>query len=253
MSAQRLRTGEFLARLAAIDPSGWPVDRQVDYHIVRAEMNGFDFDHRILRPWAKDACFYAVLEMSEPDVPARESPQIFGALCLSDFSFPLSQGQFAVFAEKLRAIPAVLIQARSNLTELSNDQRLLGIRQKRDEAADLARLAARLEVQHPDLLPLIAEAKAAAADRGRRLFLMAIYLNQPGYGTSYVVGKSQFEKLLADAARMAGSSFSVKAFLDDYFARGIIPASLIRWEMMGLDDEIEALLKPDDGAGVSRK
>ena len=35
---------------------------------------------------------------------------------------------------------------------------------------------------------------------------MAIYLNQPGYGTSYVVGKNQFEKLLADAARLASGS-----------------------------------------------
>jgi uncharacterized protein (DUF885 family) len=82
---------------------------------------------------------------------------------------------------------------------------------------------------------------------------LAIYLNQPGYGTSYVVGKNQFEKLLADAARQAGGAFSVKAFLDDYFARGIVPASLIRWEMTGLDDEIKALLKANDGADVSRK
>ena len=490
MSAQRLRTGEFLARLAAIDPSGWPVGRQVDYHIVRAEMNGFEFDHRVLRPWAKDACFYAVLETSEPDVPAREGPQIFGAICLSDFTFPLGEEQHAVLAEKLRAIPGILVQARSNLTELSNDQRLLGIRQKRDEAADLVRLAERLKNQHPDLLPLIAEAKTAADDfrtwlegltglpktpsgigiaaydwtmknihyvpytwarqvdlverelerslayleleeqrnrelpplepsktqeeqrlrlaegdayffkflrerdiftvpeymrlgievgsfvppdrrdfftqvdyrdvlplrchsihwlekqrekfnthplrgvpllyniwdsraeglatafeefmmgaglfdrnpRGRELVYimlafrsiralcdlrlhsnewtveeavkfavdttpygwtkpdgatiwgdLAIYLNQPGYGTSYVVGKNQFEKLLADAARQAGGVFSVKAFLDDYFARGIVPASLIRWEMTGLDDEIKALLKANDGADVSRK
>jgi hypothetical protein len=70
---------------------------------------------------------------------------------------------------------------------------------------------------------------------------MTIYLNQPGYGTSYVVGKNQFERLLADAARRAGSAFSLKAFMDDYFSRGIIPASLIRWEMTGQDDEIRAL------------
>ena len=478
MSAQRPRTGEFLARFAAIDPSGWPVDRQVDYHIVRAEMNGFDFDHRVLRPWSKDACFYAVLETSEPDIPAREGPQIFGALCLSDFSFPLTKDQHEVFAEKLKAIPAILVQARSNLTELTNDQRQLGIRQKRDEAADFIRLAERLESQYPDLLPLIAKAKTATDEfrawlegltslpkkpsgigvaeydwtmknvhyvpytwaqqvdlverelerslaylkleeqrnrrlpplepsrtleeqrlrlsegdvyffkflrergiftvpaymrlnievgsfvppdkrdffsqvdyrdvlplrchsihwlekqrekynthplrcvpllyniwdsraeglatgfeefmmgaglfdknpRGRELVYvmlafrairalcdlrlhssewtvedavkfavettpygwtkadgatiwgdMTIYLNQPGYGTSYVVGKNQFERLLADAARRAGSAFSLKAFMDDYFSRGIIPASLIRWEMTGQDDEIRAL------------
>ena len=74
---------------------------------------------------------------------------------------------------------------------------------------------------------------------------MAIYLNQPGYGTSYVVGKNQFEKLMADVARQKGGAFRVKAFLDDYFARGIIPASLIRWEMTGWDDEMKILLNED--------
>ena len=57
-------------------------------------------------------------------------------------------------------------------------------------------------------------------------------------------------KLLADAARLAGGWFSLKSFLDDYFARGIIPASLLRWEITGLDDEIKALLKPDAVAGI---
>ena len=31
-------------RLDAIDPSTWPVEQQVDWHIVRAELNGFDFN-----------------------------------------------------------------------------------------------------------------------------------------------------------------------------------------------------------------
>ena len=48
-------------RLAAIDPSGWPIPQQVDYHVVRAEMNGLDFDHRVLRPWANNPAFYVTV------------------------------------------------------------------------------------------------------------------------------------------------------------------------------------------------
>ena len=33
---------------------GWPVTQQVDWHVVRAEMNGLDFDHRVLQPWANN-------------------------------------------------------------------------------------------------------------------------------------------------------------------------------------------------------
>ena len=39
MAAQRRELPAYQRRLAAIDPSGWPVDRQVDWHVVRAEMS----------------------------------------------------------------------------------------------------------------------------------------------------------------------------------------------------------------------
>jgi len=38
-------------------------------------------------------------------------------------------------------------------------------------------------------------------------------------------------------------SFRVKDFLDQYFAKGLIPAALIRWEMTGHDDGMKFLLK----------
>ncbi|KPK89805.1 hypothetical protein AMJ80_09225, partial [bacterium SM23_31] len=71
----------------------------------------------------------------------------------------------------------------------------------------------------------------------------ALYLSQPGYGTSYVIGKIQLDRLIADRAAQLGERFRLKDFLDDYFTRGVIPASLIRWEMTGLDDEMQKLRK----------
>ena len=53
MAAQHRELANYQRRLAAIDSSTWPIPQQVDYHIVRAEMNGLDFDHRILKPWAQ--------------------------------------------------------------------------------------------------------------------------------------------------------------------------------------------------------
>lgn len=48
----------FQQQLAALDPTGWPVPQQVDYQLVRAEMNGVEFRHRVLKPWAIDPGFY---------------------------------------------------------------------------------------------------------------------------------------------------------------------------------------------------
>ena len=478
MAVQKSRVKEFQDRLAAIDPKGWPIPKRVDYEIVRAEMNGLEFDHRVLRPWSRMPVFYAVIQTSESDVPLREGPEIHGVLNLWQLTFPLNEASREIVREKLAAIPAILAQAKANLVEDTADLWLLGIRQKREESADLENLGKRLAAMHPDLVPLIEQAKAAvdefrgrledrhktmkgpsgigvaefdrsqknihlvpytwaeqlriaerelerslaylelekrrnaslpplrlAADlaelqrrqkeavtyffdflrkreiftvpdymrlndevrsfapperrdyftqvtyrdplpllchsvhwlekqreklnthpvrgtpllyniwdsraegfatafeemmlgaglfdknpRARELVLnllafrairaiadlklhsrewtvedaiqyavkttpygwvlpdgatiwgdMSIYLSQPGYGTSYVVGKIQVDKLLADYSRMKGYDAGLKPFLDELFAKGLIPQSLLRWEMTGLDDEMKIL------------
>ena len=60
---------DYQARLAAIDPGAWPVAQRVDYEIVRAEMNGLDFDLRVLQPWARDPAYYHSLWTEQSDTP----------------------------------------------------------------------------------------------------------------------------------------------------------------------------------------
>jgi hypothetical protein len=60
-----------------------------------------------------------------------------------------------------------------------------------------------------------------------------LYLQQPAYGTSYITGKIQFETLLAERRQQLGDRFSMKALMDDYNAAGLIPLSLLRWELTG--------------------
>jgi hypothetical protein len=58
------------SRLAAIDRSGWTVPQQVDYHVVRAEMNGMEYHLRVLEPFARDPAYYAYLITEESDTPS---------------------------------------------------------------------------------------------------------------------------------------------------------------------------------------
>lgn len=478
MAAQKLRIKEFQDRLAAVDPSTWPIARRVDYEVIRAEINGLDFDHRVLRPWSRMPVFYAIIQTSEHDVPLREGPEIHGVLNLWQLTFPLDENSHALVREKLAAVPAILAQARVNLVEDTADLWLLGIRQKRRESMELGNFGKRMSAMHPDLVALAEQAKNAVDDfrgwleerhktmkgpsgigiadfdwyqknvhlvpytwadqlriaerelqrslaylelekrrnaslpplrpaadlaelqqrqkegvayffdflrrreiftvpeymslsdevrsfappgrrdyftqinyldplpllchsihwlekqreklntdpvrgtpllyniwdsraegfatafeemmlgaglfdrnpRSRELVLnllafrairaiadlklhsrewtveeaiqyavkttpygwvlpdgatiwgdMSIYLSQPGYGTSYVVGKVQVEKLLADYSRMKGYNADLETFLDEFFTKGLIPQSLIRWEMTGLDDEMKTL------------
>lgn len=64
-------------------------------------------------------------------------------------------------------------------------------------------------------------------------FEQHLYLEQPTYGTSYVIGKIQIEQLLMERSKQLGDEFTLKRFMDELNAAGVIPVSLIRWEMTG--------------------
>lgn len=121
MAAQaRDRTG-FTNRLAAIDPTSWPIPQQVDYYVVRAEMHGRDFDHRVLQPWANNPAFYVTVYGDESDQPAREGPLAAGGVDLWKYTFPLSASDAAAISVGLQPIPKLLERAKTNLTGNQKD------------------------------------------------------------------------------------------------------------------------------------
>ncbi|MDH5345041.1 MAG: hypothetical protein OEW59_04695, partial [Gammaproteobacteria bacterium] len=79
------------ARLDAFDIVDWPVSEQVDWHLVRAEMNGYDFNYRVLRPWARDPAYYASVWMNRSDVPAHEGPTNHAVVEVWTYTFPLAE------------------------------------------------------------------------------------------------------------------------------------------------------------------
>jgi hypothetical protein len=81
-----------------------------------------------------------------------------------------------------------------------------------------------------DYVPLMEE------DLGR--YDLEGYLRRPGLGSGYILGKIQLEQLLSERSLELGDEFNLGAFHDDLLARGMIPLTLVRWEMTGYDDEV---------------
>ncbi len=73
------------------------------------------------------------------------------------------------------------------------------------------------------------------------------YLRRPGSGSGYIIGKIQLEKLLSEQALELGADFELGAFHDAVLSRGMIPLTLIRWEMTGADDEVRSLWREATG------
>ena len=161
MSAQHRELPGFLRRLAAIDKSGWPISEQVDWHVVRAEMNGLDFDHRVLRPWANNPAFYVTIFFDQSDQPAREGPHADGAVEIWKYTFPLSAEHAAEIDAGLRVIPKLLEQARTNLIGKGRDLWIYGTKDVREQSSSLKRLAALTVNGSAELKSDIARAKEA--------------------------------------------------------------------------------------------
>jgi uncharacterized protein DUF885 len=150
MAAQQRELPAYERRLHAIDPAGWPVSQQVDWHIVRAEMSGLDFDHRVLKPWASNPAFYVTVYPSQSDQPAREGPTAYGSIELWTYSYPLSRDAAGQLDAGLRMVPRLLQQAKRNLVGNARDLWTFGARSLQQQSADLTRLAERV-ADTPDL------------------------------------------------------------------------------------------------------
>lgn len=105
MTAQYEQMETFRQRLDQIDPSGWPVSQQVDHQIVLAEINGLEFDHRVLRPWARDPAFYKLVHSARSDVPAHEGPNAFPPIELWTYNYPLDAESAEKLTQQIRTIP----------------------------------------------------------------------------------------------------------------------------------------------------
>ena len=67
------------------------------------------------------------------------------------------------------------------------------------------------------------------------------FASLPGQAITYQIGKLQITKFLADARQKLGSKFDLRAFHDYLWKNGNVPIALLRWEFLGLDDEIAIL------------
>jgi hypothetical protein len=151
-------------RLDAFVIDEWPVPRQVDWHLVRAEMNGYDFNRRILKPWERDPAFYNT-GTYRSDVPGHEGPTHHGLVELWTYEFPLSESEQQRLARELAVIAPLTEQAKVNLTGNARDLWVTGIRDIRSQDDVLAQLAERVgDAASAELAAAIQKARSATAD-----------------------------------------------------------------------------------------
>jgi len=124
-------------KLNNFDINKWSISNQIDWHIVRAEMNGYDFNYRVLRPWQRDPAFYQTIWMYQSDVPAHEGPTNHGVLEFWMYDIPLNQESEKKLLKELKSITPFLEQARINLTGNAKELWVAGIENLRKQRDNL--------------------------------------------------------------------------------------------------------------------
>jgi len=128
---------ELRNKLNNFDINKWSISNQIDWHIVRAEMNGYDFNYRVLRPWQRDPAFYQTIWMYQSDVPAHEGPTNHGVLEFWMYDIPLNQESEKKLLKELKSITPFLEQARINLTGNAKELWVAGIENLRKQRDNL--------------------------------------------------------------------------------------------------------------------
>lgn len=164
VQARRKALDDFGRSLDAFDSGAWPRSQRVDHLVVLAQWRTLDFELRVLKPWTRDPNLYVDMLGRVP----------FAGL-------PLSGQPLEAFKERLRAVPAIVAQAKVNLAEGAAEQTKAAIRSL-DMADGVGHghpyratppagvigwfddLASQLSKHHADLLPDAAKAKASAQE-----------------------------------------------------------------------------------------
>ena len=136
---------QFKTQLLAFDKSQWTVAQQVDWFVMLAEINGYEFNETVLKPWQRDPAFYKQVWTYKSDVPAHEGPTPHYVTELWRYSFPISASEQIKLTKDLSRIKPFHIQAKENLIGNAKELWIAGIRDIQIQQQDLLDIRPQIE------------------------------------------------------------------------------------------------------------
>jgi len=152
-------------QLLKIDTTNWPIKNKVDWHILWAELNGYEFNYKVLKPWQRDPAFYKSVWNYRSDVPAHEGPTHHGVTELWTYDFPLSEKEQQRLISDLKKIAPLNQQAKTNLTGNAVELWKAGIRDIHQQTKSLNDLKEKVKgTSNAGLLQVIIKATKSTVD-----------------------------------------------------------------------------------------
>jgi hypothetical protein len=137
---------QFKTRLLAFERADWSVAQQIDWFVMLAELNGYEFNQKVLKPWQRDPAFYKQVWTYKSDVPAHEGPTPHYVTELWSYSFPISISEQTRLIKDLSRIKPLHTQARENLIGNAKELWIAGIRDIQMQRQNLLDITAQIEI-----------------------------------------------------------------------------------------------------------
>lgn len=153
-------------QLLAIETNDWSTENKVDWYILWAELNGYEFNYKILKPWQRDPAFYKSVWNYRSDVPAHEGPTHHGVTELWTYQFPLSEKDQLRLIVDLKKIEPLNRQAKTNLTGNAAELWKAGIRDIHQQTKSLKDLEKKVKGTNVELSKVIKGAITSTIDFG---------------------------------------------------------------------------------------
>ena len=139
----------------------------------------------------------------------------------------------AFYNEEMMLVSGLLDDAPHTRTAICNFMRLRALRVTVDVGLATGTLS--IAAAAGDLASRVPVDGATAREEA------AFFAETPGQALSYQIGKTQLIALIADAVRRRGAGLDLQRLHDQVWVNGNVPIALLRWELLGLTDELAAL------------
>ena len=193
VEVQKAGLTKLRTRFDGIDPSGWSVRDQVDYLIVRSELDMLDYGLNVYRATSRSPNFY-LSSISSFGMSSGATLSKLGRLVQQPP--PFNKDRAREILEHMGNIPRILEQARQNLTEPTQEMSRWALPMLANARRSSREFADGLRAHFPP--ELVDELQSAAAEMGVSLEDYRAWIEQrlPMMASAQPIGREMFNWIL---------------------------------------------------------
>lgn len=193
VEVQKAGLAKLRTRFAEFDPSGWSVRDQVDYLIVRSELDMLDYGLNVYRARSRSPNFY-LSSISSFGMSSGATLSKLGQLVQQPP--PFNQDRAREILGHMRNIPRILEQAKKNLTEPTKEMSRWALPMLADARRSSQEFAAGLSVHFPP--EMVDELQSASVEMAVSLEDYREWIEQrlPTMASAQPIGREMYNWIL---------------------------------------------------------